>query len=101
MAAVTVHAFSRTGNTVALSTSTVSAGAALPGSFGSSVRVHNPGTIPIHFRVGVCAQTAVVGDTVVPGGATDVFSIPPHATHVAAIQASGTGTLHVMRGGGV
>lgn len=98
---MTVHAFSRTGNTASLSTSNVSAGAALPGTFGSSVRVHNPGTIPIHFRVGIGAQTAVLTDTVIPGGGTEVFSIPQGATHIAAIQASGTGTLYAMRGSGV
>lgn len=93
--------FSRTGNTVAISTGTVSAGAVLPGTLGSCVRVHNPGTVPIAFRLGVGAQTASLTDTVVPAGATEVFSIPPNATHIAAIQASGTGTLYAMRGDGL
>lgn len=101
---MSINAFAGTGNNVAIAATTSSGSAALPGNteVPGSIRVYNSGTTGVAFvRWGASAPTAVATDTFVAPGSTEVFSIPPGVTHVAAILSASTGNVYFQRGGGL
>jgi hypothetical protein len=97
-------AFSPTGNNVQISATTTSAVAPLPGNsdVAASVRIYNSATGVAYFRVSADpAAVAVTTDAFIAPGATEVFNIPVGMAHIAAILATGTGTVYAQRGGGL
>lgn len=90
-----------TAATVNISTSTSSARVQIAGaaSFGS-YRVHNAGTTTAFIAEGDVTVTAATTTGVpIPAGAIEVLSFGN--THIAAILASGTGTLYITPGDGI
>lgn len=88
--------------TAVISGTTTSAAASLPGTAGGgqSVRVFNSGTTIAFVRWAATSPTAVATDIPIAPGATEVFSLPVDAAFVAAILASGTGSIYFTRGAG-
>lgn len=97
--------FSSYGDNVAISASTTSANATLPGSdltrYGETLRVYNATAAAAFFRTSTTAgPTAVTTDMFIAPGSTEVFCIGAAVIAVAVILASGTGTVYFQRGGG-
>ena len=86
---------------MAVAASGSSADEALPGTAGNQCRVYNGSAAMAFVRFGVGAQTAVLTDSFVAPGNTEVFSIPPTVDTVAAILSTGTGNVYFQRGMGL
>lgn len=86
------------GATVNISTSTSSAQGTLLAQF-RHIRVHNASSAVAYLRWGTADQTAVTTDMSMPAGGVEVFD-KKGATKLAAILASGTGTLNITHGEG-
>ena len=90
--------FRRTGATITISASTVSAHAAIAED-GQHVRVHNLGSVPAFVCFGRGASlTATVADGVPVGPNESVTLFKGAATRVAAITASGSSTVYLCPG---
>lgn len=93
--------------TVQRSYNTSSANVALPGATldpkTRTLRLYNEGTVPVFVAFGnddtVTAAVANSGMPI-PPGAVEAIRVRPDRTHIAAISASGSGTLHVTAGEG-
>ena len=65
------------------------------------VRLYNDATVPAHFKFSAGGgQTASTLDNFIAAKVTELFSVAPETTHIAAILGSGTGNLYAIRGGG-
>jgi hypothetical protein len=92
-------AFGPSGATVSLAVSAASARVALPAR---SIRLHNSSEVTMFIAFGDSAVSATVAAGMpIPAGGVEVFDVPGGPTHVAAITASGTGTLYVTPGQGL
>ena len=87
---------------VSLSVSTTSANVATGNALGSSVLIDNTdsGSLPCFIKAGVSGVTATTSDLQIASGEKAVYAITPGMTHIAAITASGTTTLRLVRGNG-
>lgn len=69
------------------------------------LRIHNAGTTTVFVAKGDSTVTAATTDMPVPPGAVEVITIQSPAntqtTHVAAITASGSGTIYFTTGVGI
>ena len=95
--------FSSVGNTLILAMSVATAEAALTGSNHATtvVRIYNDAAVPAHFKTSAGGgKTATTADIFIAAKVTELFSVAPETTHIAAILGSGTGNLYVIRGGG-
>lgn len=61
------------------------------------VRLYNATSVTVFVRWGTTAQTAVTTDMAIAPGTVEVFS-KNNATRLAAITASGSGTLYITTG---
>lgn len=93
-------AFTPGGATATLAVTTASANVALNRSGANQLLVLNLGDAEAFVDFGDSAKTAATTDTPVPAGGWIMLSIPPDATHAAAITASGTATLRLTPGDG-
>jgi hypothetical protein len=78
---------------------TSSASVALPGQ-GNQVLIYSAGSAASFIKFGTSTVTAAVTDIAIPSGFNRIFTIPPGATHVAAITGASTATLYFTRGDG-
>jgi hypothetical protein len=99
--------FSALGDNATIAASVTSASATLPQRDasialmqGKTLRVYNAAANPAFFRVGVGTQTAVLTDTFVAPGATEMFSLPPNADTIGVILSAGTGNVYAQLGDG-
>jgi len=97
-----IDVFTPVGATVVLAVTTASASVArtsigLPG--GAILRIANIGTTVAFVEFGTSSVTASLSTSfpVLPG-TVESFGINPQATHVAAITAGGSTTLHLTTG---
>lgn len=89
------------GATTSLAVSTVSSRVAL-GSNGSTLEVQNAGTTTIFVKLGTSSVDAAVTDYPIQSGQSKVISRDRNnQSHIAAVTASGSGTLYVTAGEGV
>lgn len=93
--------------TVNIAATTTSASAALPISSGDAysgvrpqVRLAHTGTNPGFVAFGGSGVVATANDLPIFNGNPEIFTVPSGATHVAAIQATGTGTIYITSGYG-
>lgn len=93
-------AFTPIGATATLAASGVSSNVALNRAGANQVLVLNLGDAEAFIDFGDSAQTATTTDTPVPAGGWIMLSVPPAATHAAAITATGTATLRFTPGDG-
>lgn len=97
-----IQPFSPTSDNVAVAASVASASGTLPGLLGNQIRIHNGSTGVAFVRWTNGASTAVLTDTFISIGGTEVFSMPPTGiTTFSVILASGTGNVYAQRGYGV
>lgn len=68
---------------------------------GKTIRIYNAAGAPAFFRTGIGPQTAVVTDTFVAPGSTEVFSVPPNVTEIGIILGTGTGNVYAQLGAGL
>jgi hypothetical protein len=80
-----------------LSVTTTSAEATGLSDVQHQVRLYNSGSVTMFVRWGSSAQTAVTTDMALAPGAVEVFH-KANATRLAAITASGSGTLYISTG---
>lgn len=89
------------GSTVSRSVNSGSQSVALPSPRGDQVRVMPlTGSVVVFIKFGTAAVAAAVTDMPVLPGLGEVFTIPPGATHVAAICAASTSTVYFTAGDG-
>lgn len=89
--------FGPSGPTVTLAATTTTSRVALPSR---NVRFHNGGSATVFVRFGDSTVTAAVTNAMpIPAGGVEMFC-HADATHIAAIYASGTGTIYVTPGEG-
>jgi hypothetical protein len=93
-------AFTPIGATASLAVTAVSGNVALNRLGANQVLVLNLGDAEAFIDFGDDTKTATTTDTPVPAGGWIMLSIPPAATHAAAITASGTATLRFTPGDG-
>jgi len=67
----------------------------------SSIRVYNAGTVPVHIRWGVGAQTATTSDMRVAPGTIEIFYKGTAADTVAVITDAGSASIDITPGLGV
>jgi hypothetical protein len=89
--------FTLNGGTTVISATTTSSDETFAPRYGV-IRVYNAGTVPVHIRSGVGAQTAVLTDMPIAGGYTEYFSVPTNHNTIAGITGSGTATVYVTEG---
>ena len=69
------------------------------------LRLFNAGTATVFWTFGDGAVTAALTDVPLPSGAIEVVTLPnatnAPTTHIAAITAAGTATLHLTTGQGL
>lgn len=82
----------------AISVSTSSTRQALTSGGGSQVAILNDGLQTVFVKFGDVTVTAATTDMPIRPGCSIPFDVPPTATYVAAIAASGTSTLRVTQG---
>lgn len=90
-------------DSVTIAATVASADALLPGSTGTAMRIYNGGTAVVFIRWGIAGagtQVAVLTDTFVAPGGTEIFSIPQGSLRVAVILAAATGNVSLQRGDG-
>lgn len=85
-------------NTANISATTSSARVAIPAG-GQSVRVHNAASVAVFIQFGDSSVTATTSHMPIPAGGVETFN-EGGATHVAAITASGSGTIYFTSGSG-
>jgi len=87
---------------VSATTSTASGALNLPSAphAGTTVRIHNAASVVVFIKFGDSTVTAATTNMPIPAGGTEVFQIGPSVTHIAAITASGSGTLYATTGVG-
>jgi hypothetical protein len=100
------EAFSSLGDSVTIAGTNVSQSTVLPQTNntlfqGKTIRIYNAAGAAAFFRTGIGPQTAVLTDTFVAPGSTEVFSVPPNVTEIGVILASGTGNVFVQLGAGL
>lgn len=97
-----MQAFSPLGASASISATASSANAALPGSDGSSVLVYNNGSIYVAVNFGDSSVAATLASTPIPPNTSMVLSLPPGATHFAAIgSGAGPSLVIAQRGAGL
>lgn len=84
---------------VSLTVSVTSNRVALP-SGRQAVRITNLGALPVFLRPGSNSVTASVGNLVIAGGTSGLFSRKIEHTHVAGISQSSIVTLNIAVGDG-
>lgn len=97
------YIFSPLGATKSISASSSTANVALDTSLAGrnkSVRVYNDLSEKVFIKFGTSGITAATTDMPIGAGATEVFEINSSHTHVAAITASGSGTIYFTEGEG-
>lgn len=82
-----------------LAVSTTSAEVTTLSATDNQVRLYNGTTGVVFVRWGTTAQTAVATDMAIAPGATEVFT-KNNSTRLAAIMASGSGSLYITTGTG-
>jgi hypothetical protein len=82
-----------------LSASTTSAEVTTLSASDNIVRIYNATSAVAYVRWGTTAQTAVTTDLAIPSGAVEAFT-KNNATRIAAILASGTGSVYITTGNG-
>lgn len=100
------EAFSSLGDSVTVAATIASSSTVLPQTNntlfqGKTIRIYNSAAAAVFFRTGIGTQTALLTDTFVAPGSTEVFSVPPNVTEVGLILASGTGNVFVQLGAGL
>ena len=86
---------------VSVSATTASGALNLPTApMPSSVRLHNATSVTVFVQFGGSTVEATTANMPLPAGAVEIFEIGGGATHIAAITASGTGTLYATTGRG-
>lgn len=93
--------------TAAISASTTTASAEVKkrpdGAY--QIRIHNAASALAFYRIGDSAVEAASSDVPLPAGAVEVVTVQNNdadpETHVAAILASGTGSVYVTTGAGL
>lgn len=89
--------FGPSGATTSLAATTTTSRVALPSR---NLRIHNGGSNTVFVRFGDSTINATTTDGMpIPGGAVEVFN-HHGATHLAAIFASGSGTVYLTPGEG-
>lgn len=90
------------GASALLAVTDVTGSVALPAAGAMQVLIYSPAANDLLFiKFGSSTVVAAVTDIAIPPGFNRIFTIPPEATHVAAIAGSGdTGTLYFTRGDG-
>lgn len=93
--------------TATIATTTTSASVALPIASADpysgsrpQVRLAHTGTNPGFVAFGDPGVVATVNDLPVFNGNPEIFTVPSGATHIAAIQATGTGAVYITCGYG-
>lgn len=84
---------SLTSKNVKISASTTSANAQVPLDCATTVRITNSGTDIAYVTASETTPTATTAGLEILPGATESFSFNPAHKYVAAIMASGTGTI--------
>lgn len=88
------------GKTVTLSATTSNTPVTIQVAYGQ-LRVYNAGSVPVFFRTGIGAQTAVAAsDMPIAPGTVECFTVGPDHTGAAGICASGSATLYLTPGFG-
>jgi uncharacterized PurR-regulated membrane protein YhhQ (DUF165 family) len=82
-----------------ISASTTSAEVTTLSATDNIVRIYNAASAAAFVRWGTTAQTAVTTDMAIAPGATEAFT-KNNATRIAAILASGTGSVYITTGNG-
>lgn len=89
------------GATVSLAVTTSTARIALPVTKGPQIRIASVAANAATFiRFGTVTVNAAVTDVPILPGTVEVFTVPPGATHVAAITGTSTATLYFTAGDG-
>lgn len=89
------------GTTASLAVSAATASVQLTGG-GVNVEVQNTSTVNMFVKLGTASVTAAVTDyPVLPGQSKLISRDPNTQTYIAAITASGSGTLYATPGEGV
>lgn len=74
---------------------------ALPGGGGATIRVVNDSTVTVFVEFGAGSATAAVATSApLLAGTSELFTVGPNITHIAAIAASGSGTVYATPGQG-
>lgn len=95
-------AFKPSGATQSITTSTTTANAAIGSNGSNQVFIYNAGTTAAFVAFGAGSGTAATtAGTPVPPGAVVILTKNPGQDYVAAILASGTGTVYAQVGEGV
>lgn len=97
---MTISLFNMNGAEVNISASTSSASQAINAPGATTVRICNTTNAVAYVRSGDSTVSATANDTPILAGTVEVFAINPGDTHVAAILASGTGTVNFLFGAG-
>lgn len=84
-----------------LSVSSTSSGLKLTVEVGDQVMFINGGSTACFVVTGAAGVEATTSCVLIHGNSTRVFTVSPTHDHVAAITASGTTTLYIVRGNGV
>ena len=87
--------------TVNLTAGVASTNVALPAA-GEQLRLYNAHTATVFYELGTSSASTAATTTGVPlpAGAVEVISVGPQHTYLAAIAASGSGTLYATKGNG-
>lgn len=89
--------FGPAGPTTTLAATTTTSRVALPSR---NIRIYNGGSNPVFVRFGDSTVTAAAANAMpLPAGGVEVFN-HADATHLAAIYASGSGTVYITPGEG-
>jgi siroheme synthase len=96
-----IAAFNPTAINVTVVSGVASASGALPGISGNQIRIHNASTSVAFVRWTVGASTAVLTDTFIGAGGTEVFTMAQSADTFSVILAAGTGVAYAQRGFGL
>lgn len=96
-----IQAFNPTADSVTVVSGVASASGALPGTEGNQIRIHNASAAVAFVRWTQAASTAVLTDTFIAAGGTEIFTIPPSITVFSVILSAGTGVAYAQRGFGL
>jgi hypothetical protein len=100
-----MHNFSPLGlGTVNITATTTTGNVALnrpTAPMGADVRLYNAGAVAVFVMFGASDVAATTGNMPLAPGSVEVFALPPSATHLAAITATGTATVYATAGVGL
>lgn len=96
-----VIAFNPTGDNVTVAASVASASGALPGTRGNQIRIHNSSASIAFVRWTIGASTAVLTDTFIAAGGTEVFTMAASSDTFSVILLAGAGSVYAQRGFGL